>query len=354
MMTTTLFDFHPVTTSRLGSVDLENPAFGSVFSDHQFRMDFADGQWSGGVIEPYGDMSLSPAAMALHYGQAIFEGMKAFRQPDGGVALFRPADNIARFNKSAERLCMPTIDEGRFLSALTELVKADRGWVPHGEGSSLYIRPFMFASEAHVGVRPSESYRFIIFTCPVGTYYKGNVKVKVETFFTRAAPGGTGYAKAAGNYAASLKPTALAREQGFDQILWTDAVEHKYIEESGTMNVMFVLDGKLVSPSLGDTVLSGVTRDSVLKIAASQGMEIEERKVPVAELKAAAESGALTEAFGVGTAATMTAIEAIGFPAETVPLGDPNGWEVMPKLAKTLDDLRRGKGEDPFGWRVVI
>ena len=354
MMTTTLFDIHLSPESRLDSVDLNNPVFGSVFSDHQFRMDFADGRWSAGAIEPYGDLVMSPAAMVLHYGQAIFEGMKVFRQPDGEVALFRPMENIRRFNESAERMCMPSVDEGVFLSALTELVKTDKNWVPDGNESSLYVRPFMFASEAHVGVKPSANYRFMIFSCPVGAYYKGNVKVKVETAFTRAAPGGTGYAKAAGNYAASLKPTAMAREQGYDQILWTDAVEHKYIEESGTMNVMFVMDGKLVSPSLGDTVLAGVTRDSVLRLAAQKGMEIEERKVPVAELKAAAESGALTEAFGVGTAATMTAIETIGFASGDRDLPPVEGWRWMPDLAKSLDDIRRGRGEDIFGWRVVL
>ena len=311
---TTDFKITTVTNSKIDRVNLEDLPFGSVFSDHQFRMDFRDGAWQQGEIGPYGDMSLSPAAMALHYGQAIFEGMKAFRQPDGSVALFRPMENIRRFNKSAERMSMALLDEGLFLNALTELVKLDRQWVPGGEEGSLYIRPFMFASEAHVGVRPSDEYRFIIFTCPVGPYYKGNVRVKVETFFTRAAPGGTGYAKAAGNYAASLQPTAMARSEGYDQILWTDAVEHKYIEESGTMNVVFVMNGKLVSPSLGDTVLSGVTRDSVLRLAAYKGYEIEERKVAVAELKAAAESGALTEAFGVGTAATMTPDRGHWFP----------------------------------------
>ncbi len=351
---TTDFKITTVTNSKIDRVNLEDLPFGSVFSDHQFRMDFRDGAWQQGEIGPYGDMSLSPAAMALHYGQAIFEGMKAFRQPDGSVALFRPMENIRRFNKSAERMSMALLDEGLFLNALTELVKLDRQWVPGGEEGSLYIRPFMFASEAHVGVRPSDEYRFIIFTCPVGPYYKGNVRVKVETFFTRAAPGGTGYAKAAGNYAASLQPTAMARSEGYDQILWTDAVEHKYIEESGTMNVVFVMNGKLVSPSLGDTVLSGVTRDSVLRLAAYKGYEIDERKVAVAELKAAAESGALTEAFGVGTAATMTPIEAIGFPGVDVELPPVDTWKLMPDLAKSLDDLRRGKGEDPFGWRVVI
>ena len=353
-MTTTLFDIHLSSSSRRSEVDLSNPVFGSVFSDHQFRMDYENGKWQMGAIEPYGDMSLSPAAMVLHYGQAIFEGMKAFKQPDGSICLFRPIENIRRLNKSAERMCMPQVDEGLFLQALTELVRTDAQWVPDGDDSCLYIRPFMVATEAHVGVRPSTKYRFMIFTCPVGAYYKGNVRVKVETFFTRACPGGTGYAKAAGNYAASLKPAAMAKEEGYDQILWTDAVEHRYIEESGTMNVMFVMGGKLVSPSLGDTVLAGVTRDSVLKIAASKGLEIEERKVAVSELKAAAESGGLTEAFGVGTAATMTAIEAIGFGTDDVELPAVSTWSVMPMLARTLDDLRRGKGEDPFGWRVVI
>ena len=354
MLMTSEFKFNTVEESRIDSVDLKNLPFGSVFSDHQFQMDFKDGKWQRGVFGPYGDMSLSPAAMALHYGQAIFEGMKAFRQPDGSVALFRPMENIRRFNKSAERMSMAQLDEGLFLNALIELIKLDEHWVPDGNESSLYIRPFMFASEAHVGVRPSNEYRFIIFTCPVGAYYKGNVRVKVETFYTRAAPGGTGYAKAAGNYAAALQPTAMARNEGYDQILWTDAVEHKYIEESGTMNVVFVLDGKLVSPAVGDTVLSGVTRDSVLRLAAHKGYEIEERKVAVAELKAGAESGALTEAFGVGTAATMMPIAAIGFPGGGVALLPISSWKLMPDLANSPDDLRRGKGEDPFGWRVVI
>ena len=353
-MTTTLFDIQRTETSRITEVDIENLPFGSVFSDHQFTMEFEDGKWNTGVIEPYGDMRLSPAAMVLHYGQAIFEGMKAFRQPDGGIALFRPEDNIRRFNVSGERMCMPKVDEETFMEALKELLKLDSQWVPNAEGSSLYIRPFMFATEVHVGVRPSAQYRFVIFTCPVGPYYKGNVRVKVETEYTRAAPGGTGFAKAAGNYGAALRPTELAKAQGYDQILWTDAVEHKYIEESGTMNAVFVMDGKLVSPALGDTVLNGVTRASILKLARHFGIEVEERRIGVSELKAAAESGSLQEAFGVGTAATMTAIEAIGFVGGDVELPPVEGWTIMPKLAKGLDDIRRGRAEDPFGWRIVL
>ena len=353
-MTTTLFDIHPVTQSRITDVDLANLKFGSVFSDHQFRMDFDNGRWSAGVIEPFGEMTMNPAAMVLHYGQAIFEGMKAFRQEDGGIALFRPDANISRLNVSADRMCMPAVDEGLFMEALLELVRLDRAWVPDGEGASLYVRPFMFSTEVHVGVKPSEAYRFMIFTCPVGPYYKGSVKVKVETDYTRAAPGGTGFAKAAGNYAAALKPTELAKAQGYQQILWTDAVEHKYIEESGTMNAVFVLNGKLVSPALGDTVLNGVTRNSILTLARHFGMEVEERRVSVAELKSAAESGALTEAFGVGTAATMTPIEAIGFAGGDVALPEVASWTVMPQLSKALDDIRRGRAEDPFGWRVIL
>lgn len=353
-MTTTLFDILRTDRSRIGDVDLQNLPFGRVFSDHMFAMDFKDGEWQTGAIQPYGDISMNPAAMALHYGQAIFEGMKAFRQPDGGVALFRPDANMERFNVSANRMCMPSVDSNLFQEVLMELIKLDKQWVPYGEGASLYIRPFMFASEVHVGVRPSQEYRFLIFTCPVGPYYKGNVRVKVETEYTRAAPGGTGFAKAAGNYAAALKPTELAKEQGYHQILWTDAVEHKYVEESGTMNAVFVMDGKLVSPALGDTVLNGVTRNSILRLARHLGMEVEERRLAVAELKAAAESGSLTEAFGVGTAATMTAIEAIGFKGQDVSLPDPNGWTVMPRLAKMLDDIRRGRIDDSFGWRVNV
>jgi len=251
-------------------------------------------------------------------------------------------------------MCMPKVDEETFMEALKELLKLDSQWVPNAEGSSLYIRPFMFATEVHVGVRPSAQYRFVIFTCPVGPYYKGNVRVKVETEYTRAAPGGTGFAKAAGNYGAALRPTELAKAQGYDQILWTDAVEHKYIEESGTMNAVFVMDGKLVSPALGDTVLNGVTRASILELARHFGIEVEERRIGVSELKAAAESGSLQEAFGVGTAATMTAIEAIGFVGGDVELPPVEGWTIMPKLAKGLDDIRRGRAEDPFGWRIVL
>ena len=269
--TTLDFDISPVHTSRLAEVDFDNLAFGQVFSDHMFVMDYADGNWQRGEISAYGPMTFSPAMMSLHYGQAIFEGMKAFRQPDGGVSLFRPGSNIKRFNFSARRMSMPEVPEDVFLQALMEMIKLDHGWVPSNKDGALYIRPFMFATEAHVGVRPSQQYKFCIFTCPVGAYYTKAVRVKVEQHFTRAAHGGTGAAKAAGNYAGSLYPTELAKSEGYDQILWTDAETHTSVEECGTMNVAFVIDGQMVVPKTSDTVLSGVTRASAIHLMQHAG-----------------------------------------------------------------------------------
>jgi branched-chain amino acid aminotransferase len=352
--TTTLFERELVESSRLEYSDMSNLPFGQVFSDHMFSMEYADGEWKRGKIIPFQNLVISPATMVFHYGQAIFEGMKAFLSPEGEVMLFRPEDNIRRFNVSAERMCMPAVDAGLFKEALMQLVDADRNWVPTDKQSSLYIRPFMIATDEFVGVKPSERYTFMIFTCPVGPYYAGSVKVKLERKYTRATPGGTGYAKAAGNYAASLKPTADAVSEGYQQILWTDAIEHKYIEESGTMNVVFVIDGKVTTPALSDTILRGVTRDSVLKLAEHLDFEVEERRISVEELIAGVKSGAVSEAFGVGTAATMTPISAIGCDGVDVEFAPVEDWKVMPILARGLDDLRRGNGEDPFGWRVQV
>jgi branched-chain amino acid aminotransferase len=317
-------------------------------------MDFEDGKWQQGRIEPYGPMAMSPASMVFHYGQAIFEGMKAYRQADGSVSLFRPGRNIERFNKSAVRMCMPEVDPKVFMDALVQLISMDKNWVPGGEGASLYIRPFMIATDSFVGVRPSERYTFSIFTCPVSSYYKDPVKVKVETKFTRAAPGGTGFAKAAGNYAASLYPSKLAQEQGFHQLLWTDAVEHAYIEESGTMNAMFVIHGKLTSPHTSETILSGVTRDSVLALAKDLGIRVEERRISVAELREGLKSGAVTEAFGVGTAATIAPMALIAFDEEQLDLPAFKDWKIAPQISAELDALRRGRIEDRFGWNIPL
>ncbi len=258
----------PVIVSRVKEIENTTPAFGRMFSDHMFMADYENGSWSNYRIIPYDKISLDPSCLVFHYGQAIFEGMKAYKSDDNEVFLFRPQANIERFNKSAVRMCMPAFPEEMFLEALKELVLLDKNWIPKGEGKSLYIRPFMIATDEYIGVKPSEKYRFIIITSPVGSYYTEPVKVKVETHYTRAAEGGTGTAKSAGNYAGALYPARLAQQQGYHQLLWTDARDHKYIEESGTMNVMFLLKGnKLLTPELNSTILNGVTRNSVLEIA---------------------------------------------------------------------------------------
>ena len=352
--TTLDFDVSPVSASRLGEVDFENLRFGQVFSDHMFVMDFVDGKWQRGEISAFGPMTFSPAMMSLHYGQAIFEGMKAFGQPDGGVSMFRPGSNIKRFNFSARRMSMPEVPEDIFMQALVEMLKLDHAWVPKTPDSALYVRPFMFASEAHVGVRPSQTYRFCIFTCPVGAYYTQPVRVKVEQHFTRAAHGGTGAAKAAGNYAGSLYPTELARAEGYDQILWTDAATHTAVEECGTMNVAFVIDGRMVVPQTSDTVLSGVTRGSAIQLMRHQGVEVEERKVLVDELVEAAHSGRLTEAFGLGTAATVSPITLLGLPGKDWNLPDIDQWIMAHKVKESLNGVRYGTGDDPFGWNIPV
>jgi branched-chain amino acid aminotransferase len=352
--TTPSFDIHLTSTSRRDQVNFDELVFGRTFSDHMFVMEYEDGKWQRGKIEPYGPFTMSPASMVFHYGQAIFEGMKAYRQADGSVSLFRPGKNIARFNKSAERMCMPTVPEDIFMEALTALVKIDADWVPDSDDASLYIRPFMIATDSFVGVRPSEKYAFSIFTCPVNAYYREPVKVKVEQQYTRAAAGGTGYAKAAGNYAGALYPSKMAHEKGYHQLLWTDAREHKYIEESGTMNAMFVIDGQLVSPKTSDTILSGITRDSVLTLARDLGMEVIERPITVDELQEGLAKGSVTEAFGVGTAATIAPMALIGFESGDLELPAQENWKLAPAIRKELDAIRRGRIEDRFGWNIVV
>ena len=342
------FDITRCESSAIDQVDFNNIAFGKVFSDHMFVMDYNNGKWEKGSIEPYGTMTLSPATMALHYGQAIFEGMKAYRQSDGSVSMFRPGDNIKRLNFSARRMCMPEVPEDVFMQALVELLNIDEQWVPGTEDASLYIRPFMFSTDAHVGVRASHSYRFIIFTCPVGAYYSKPVKVKVETKYTRAAKGGTGAAKAAGNYAGSLYPTMLASEKGYDQLLWTDAATHTNIEECGVMNAAFVVGGKLLVPATSDTILNGVTRKSAIVIAKDLGIDVEERVVSVAE------EGTFEEAFGLGTAATVSKMATIGFDGWDFDLPNPDEWKVAPKLKLVLESIRRGETDDPYGWNIPV
>lgn len=343
-----------VERSRLQDIDLDNVVFGRVFSDHMFVMDCIGGKWQEPVIEPFRDLRLSPASLVLHYGQSIFEGMKAYRNESGDVTLFRPEMNIKRMNRSAERMCMPAIPEDLFLMGLKELINLDRDWVPNKENSSLYIRPFLFASDEYIGVKSSDNFRFMIFTCPVQSYYKGAVNVKVETEYSRAFDGGTGNVKAGGNYAAALYPAKLAQDQGFDQLVWTDAREHKYIEESGTMNVFFEVGDELLTPPTGGTILEGVTRDSIIQLAKDTGKTVHERPVSVEEIRQAGRDGSLKDAFGAGTAATVAHIASIAFGNEVFELPQLEQRGFSNEVGKMLEDIKRLRVADQHGWVVRV
>lgn len=345
---------HRTERSRLGDTDLANVKFGRVFSDHMFVMDYDGSQWTEARITPFADLTMSPATLVLHYSQTIFEGLKAYRSASGGINLFRPQENIARMNRSAHRMCMPSVPEDLFLEALIELVRTDGGWLPTDEEGALYIRPFMFASDEYIGVKPSEGYRFIIFTCPVRQYYAEPVRVKIETQYSRAFPGGTGETKCGGNYAGGLYPAKLGQDKGFHQLVWTDGLEHRYIEESGTMNVFFNIDGTLVTPSLDGTILRGVTRDSIIRIAKDEGVPVEERRVPVDEVLTAARKGTLRSAFGAGTAATIAHISTMAFGEEQFELPSIGERAVANRIGEVLDGIRRGRIEDPYGWMVPV
>jgi len=350
-MTETLnFDVTTVAESRIHQLDPNNIQFGSLFTDHMLVADYVNGEWHTPKILPYGDISYNPALASLHYGQSIFEGMKAFKNDNDEVLMFRPQENWKRFNISADRMCMAHVPEEIFIGGLEELLRLDAAWVPKGEDNSLYLRPFMFSSDVYLGVRPSQNYRFMIIMSPAGKYYSTPPKVKVETEYIRAAPGGVGYAKCAGNYAASLYPAKLAQEQGYTQLLWTDAIEHKYFEESGTMNVMFVIDGKLITPAVSSTILKGITRDSLLQLAKSLNIEVEERRVSVDEVVSGIASGKVTEVFGAGTAVVVSPFSAIGYNGEDFVLPAITEESVSSKLKNALNDVRTGKVEDTFGW----
>ncbi len=342
------------TNSRLATTDFKDIPFGKTFTDHMFMADFEDGEWKNFQILPYGPIEMSPAISALHYGQAIFEGMKAYHLKNGDISVFRANKNFERFNISADRMAMATIPEDIFMQGIAALINVDKGWVPTQENYSLYLRPFMFATEPSLGVKASNSYKFIVLASPSGPYYTKALKVKIETKYTRANDGGVGYAKTAGNYARSLYPFAQAQKEGFDQLIWTDANTHSFVEESGAANLMFVLDGKLITATIGETILNGVTRDTIIVLAKEKGITVEERKVTVAEIIAGAKNGTLTEAFAVGTAATVTQIGEIGFEGELYKLSDPNTRTVSTSIAKELNDIRYGLVEDRFGWNWIV
>ena len=340
--------------SRLPQVNWENLPFGRLFSDHMFCMYFNDGSWSDPKIIPYGDIKLSPASSALHYGQSCFEGMKAHRNIKGEVVLFRPYENAKRFNSSNTRMCIPEINENIFVKSILELIAIDKKWVPENLEHSLYIRQFIFATDPYIGIKPSDSYRFMIFTCPVGSYYTDPVPVKVETHYSRAVQGGTGFAKAAGNYAAALYPAMLAAKEGYRQLIWTDANEHKYIEEAGTMNVMFVINDILITPFTGDTILNGITRKSVVEIANDWGIEVQERKIEVNEIFEALKNGTLTEAFGAGTAATIAPISSIAINGDNYKIPESKDHHFHSKVLKYLSEYKMGKHPDKFNWIVKV
>lgn len=340
--------------SRLQETDFDNLPFGKTFSDHMFVADYADGEWKNFEIIPYGEIGLSPAISALHYGQAFFEGLKAYKHADGTVTVFRPDKNAIRFNKSAGRLCMPTLPEEIFVQSIAAVVDIDRDWVPSKANHALYIRPFMFATDPYLGVTPSATYKYIVLIGPVGPYFSKTLRVKIETHYTRAAEGGFGYAKAAGNYGGGMLPTRRAAEEGFDQLIWTDAKNHEYIEEMGAANVMFVLDGKLITPSTRDTILDGVTRDTVIALAREWGMEVEERRVSVAEILKGAKNGKLQDAFGAGTAATIAPVGSINHNGEEYFLSDPKTREFSQKVLAELDAIKYGRVTDTHGWNYTV
>lgn len=343
----------PTTKSRLSEVDFDNLQFGQIMSDHMLVANYENNAWQEVKIVPYGNLSFSPAISALHYGQSIFEGIKGYKFDDDTVSIFRPDQNWHRFNKSATRLQMPEVPEEIFMDGLNKLLDIDRKWVPKKEGSSLYIRPFMFATEAALGVHPSVSYNFIIITSPVGAYYSRPLKLKVETHYTRAAAGGVGFSKNAGNYALSLYPTQLANDEGFDQIMWTDAKEHKYIEEAGTANLIFRIGDSIITPH-GDTILHGVTRRTIIELADKWGYKTEQRKVSVEELIDGIKNDTVSEAFAAGTAATITPISTIGYEGEMYDLPPVEGRVFSEKVLSYLDNLRYGKIADEFGWNFIV
>ncbi|MCP4460001.1 MAG: branched-chain amino acid aminotransferase [Cytophagales bacterium] len=342
------------TDSKLPEVDMDNIAFGRAYSDHMFIADYEDGEWKNSRIIPYRNLSISPANAALHYAQSIFEGLKAYRTQDGDIATFRADENARRMRSSAIRMCMPAVPEELFLEAIYELVNLDRDWVPSTDGSSLYIRPFQFAMDPYIGIRPAQKYTFMVISGPVGQYYTEPVKVKIETEYARAMPGGVGAAKTAGNYAAALYPAKRAQDEGYHQLIWTDAHTHKYIEESGTMNIMFVIDGMLVTPQTSDTILAGITRASAIELAKDWGMIVEERRIKVTEIIEAMEQGRLQEAFGIGTAATVSQISVINHEGIDYELPSGESCEISNKLLKSLTDIRLGRVPDKFGWMHKI
>ncbi|MDR2947138.1 MAG: branched-chain amino acid aminotransferase [Candidatus Adiutrix sp.] len=340
--------FLPPDENRLG--------FGDISSDHMFVMDYYDGRWQRPRIEPFAPLAISPAAMGLHYGQLMFEGLKCYRRQDGQLALFRPRDNFKRMSRSAEMLCIPQFDQELALSALKELLLVDQNWVPTSAGTSLYIRPFVVATEPHLGVRPAREYMFLIITGPVGAYYAEGfapIKIYVEPEASRVAPGGLGEVKAASNYAASLHAAEEASKKGYSQLLWLDPSEHKYVEEVGSMNMFFIIDDEVITSPLAGTILPGVTRDSVLTLARTWG-KVSERALSIDEITQAADNGRLQEAFGSGTAAVISPVGTLNYKGKDYKVGDGGIGSLTQRLYDEIVGIQYGSRPDPYGWITLV
>ena len=319
-----------------------------------FICDYIDGSWQNFRIQPFQDLSLSPACTTLHYGQTIFEGLKAYRNQEGEILIFRPDKNAERFNKSAERMCMPKIPEDIFIKSIEELLSVDKAWVPEGEKNSLYIRPISFALDPYIGIKPADNYKFMIICGMAGGYYSEPVNVKIETHYTRAVSGGVGFSKTAANYAAALYPAVEAQKEGYHQLIWTDGKSHEFVEESGTMNLFFVINNQLVTPPLGDTVLDGVTRDSIIHLSKLLNIDVDVRKVSVKEVISSLESGSMSEAFGAGTAATIAPIKSIGYNNKKYNLPEISEKSISNTLLNKLSNIKFGRELTELNWLKKI
>lgn len=343
-----------VERSKLNDLSLENIPFGKYFTDHMLEAEYENGEWKNIEIKPYQPLLLQPSNSAIHYGQSIFEGIKAYKNSKGESAIFRPYDNFKRFNLSAERMQMPAVPEEIFIGGMKQLIALDSKWIPQKEDHSLYIRPFMFATDEVLGVKPSDTYKFMIILSPTGPYYSAPMRIYVEEKYVRAAPGGVGFAKAAGNYGASMYPTEQAKKIGYDQVLWTDAKEHKYVQEIGVMNVFFIIGNKAITPSLNEgTILGGVTRDSAMEILKKMGFTVEEKQISIDEIIEAHKAGLLYEVFGTGTAATISFIKELRY-KDYVMKFNVDSWRTAPELKRSLNAIRYGVEADSFGWMHKI
>ncbi|WP_282086323.1 branched-chain amino acid aminotransferase [Aquimarina algiphila] len=346
-------EINEASESKIGQVDFENLNFGKIFTDHMFVCDYINGEWQTPKIVPYGPLTMEPSARVFHYGQAVFEGMKAYKDDQGDTFLFRPDENYKRINKSAERLAMPEFPKEYFFDGLNALLKLDNNWIKPGFGNSLYIRPFVIATQASVSASEADEYKFLIICSPAQSYYSGDVSVLVAEKFSRSASGGFGYAKAAGNYAGQFYPTNLAKQQGYQQVIWTDSNTHEYMEEAGTMNVFFRVNDTLLTAPISDRILDGVTRKSLIAIAEKEGIKVDVRPVKVSEIVEAAKNGSLKEIFGAGTAAVVSPVKAFGYQGEHYEIQKQEN-SYADYFKKALMDIQYNISEDTFGWRYKV